>query len=360
MRVAMYYSNSDVRLEDLPKPKISDDEALIQVEASGICGSDVLEWYRRDKVPLVLGHEVAGIIREVGRRVKDFKVGNRVVATHHVPCGECEFCLAGHETVCDFLRKTHFDPGGFSEFLRLPAVNLKSGTFKIPKSVSFEEATFVEPLGCVVRAQRLAGMKKGRRVLVVGSGMAGLLHIKVARYLGAKTIVATDMDSFRLKKAKEFGADTTINAKDLFPRHSEPVGRRISSSRRSFVTKSVPQDDRILADLVIVCSGAQSAFEQGLKSVERGGTVLIFTAAIKDACLPVSTNEIFWRNEVTLMSSYAAAPRDLKEALKLILQKKIIVKDMITHRLPLSEIQKGFDLVVRPRESIKIIIQPGN
>ncbi len=347
MRVAMYYSNSDIHLEDLPRPKIADDEALLQVEASGICGSDVMEWYRRDKVPLVLGHEVAGIIKEVGKKVKDFKVTDRVVATHHVPCGECEFCRDGHETACDLLRKTRFYPGGFSEFLRLPSVNLKLGTFRIPKNVSFEEATFVEPLGCVLRGQRLArlpagrqGMKKRKRVLIVGSGMAGLLHIKAARYFGAKTIAATDIDSFRLKKAKEFGADAVIDAKEDVPK------------------KILEANDGRLADLVILCSGAQTAFEQGLRSVERGGTVLIFTAAAKDACLPVSTNEIFWRNEVSVMSSYAASPRDLKEALRLIAQKKIVVKDMITHRLPLEEIQKGFDLVVRPRDSIKVIIEP--
>ena len=341
MRAAMYYSNSDIRLEDLPGPKIADDEALLRVEASGICGSDVMEWYRRDKAPLVLGHEVAGIIKEVGGRVKNFKVGDRVVATHHVPCGQCEFCRGGHETVCDLLRKTHFYPGGFCEFLRLPSVNLRLGTFRIPKNVSFEEATFVEPLGCVIRGQRLAGMRKGKRVLVIGSGMAGLLHIKLARYLGAKTITATDVDSFRLEKAKEFGADITINVKDL-------------KTRQCLVSTNHGQ----LADLVIICAGAQTAFEQGLNSVERGGTVLIFTAAAKDACLPVSTNKIFWRNEVAVMSSYAAAPRDLKEALRLIAQKKIVVKDMITHRLPLEEIQQGFDLVVRPKDSIKVIIEP--
>lgn len=333
MRVAMYYGNSDIRLEVLPTPKIADDEALVWVKASGICGSDVMEWYRRDKAPLVLGHEAAGTIKEAGSRVKNFKAGDRVVATHHVPCGECEFCRDGHETVCDLLRKTHFDPGGFSEFLRLPSVNLRLGTFRIPQNVSFEEATFVEPLGCVLRGQRLAGMKKGKRVLVVGSGMAGLLHIKAARYFGAKTIIAADIDPFRLKTAKKFGATETIDAR-----------KKINSGR--------------LADLVILCSGAQNAFEQGLRSVERGGTVLIFTAAAKDACLPVSTNEIFWRNEVSVMSSYAAAPRDLKDALRLIAQKKIGVKDMITHRLPLAEIQKGFDLVVKPKDSIKVIIQP--
>ena len=340
MRVAMYYSNSDVRLEELPPLKISDDEVLMQVKASGICGSDIMEWYRRDKVPLVLGHEVAGVVSRVGGRVKNFKVGDRVVTTHHVPCGKCEFCKNDHETVCDRLRKTHFDPGGFSEFVRLPVENVRLGTFKVPKNVTFEEATFVEPLGCVIRGQRLAGMKKGKRVLVVGSGMAGLLHIKLAKYLQAKTIFATDIDRFRLKKAKQFGADFVVDANCDVP--SEV--KKCNGGR--------------LADFVAICSGAPCAMRQGLQSVERGGTILIFTAAKKDSCLPVSTNEIFWRNEVTVMSSYAASPGDLKEALRLISQKKITVQDMITHRLPLEDIQKGFDLVVKPVESIKVIINP--
>ena len=165
MRVAMYYSNQDIRMEHVSQPSIARDEALLQVQASGICGTDVMEWYRQDKVPLVLGHEVSGIIMETGEEVHHFKAGDRVVATHHVPCGECSYCLGGHETVCELLRKTHFYPGGFSEFVRLPSVNLRIGTFLIPSGVSFEEATFVEPLGCTLRGQRLAKMQKAKQFL---------------------------------------------------------------------------------------------------------------------------------------------------------------------------------------------------
>ncbi len=347
MRAALYYSNSDIRLTEFPRPDVGPDEALLRIEASGICGSDVMEWYRRDKVPLVLGHEVAGILAQVGGKVKGFKIGDRVVATHHVPCGICEFCKNGHETVCDTLRTTHFDPGGFCEFVRLPAINVQKGTFKIPSGVSCEEATFVEPLGCVLRGQRLAGMKKGlpagrqdKRVLVVGCGMAGLLHVKVAKYFHVKTIIATDIDFFRLNMAKNCGATAVIDAR-------ENVVQKVKEVLRGR-----------LADLVIICTAAPSAMEQGLRSAERGGSVLVFTAAPKDSLLPVSTNEIFWRKEVTVMSSYAAAPGDLKEALKLIATKKITVKDMITHRLGLDQIQKGFDLVVRPDHSMKVIIEP--
>ena|SRR3989338_1130166 len=340
MRIAMYYSNDDIRLEKLPKPQIGKNEALMRVMASGICGTDVMEWYRIHKVPLVLGHEVSGILDEVGGAVKNFKVGDRVIATHHVPCGRCEFCLNGHATVCDTLHSTNFYPGGFSEFVRLPEINLRQGTLKLPRNVSFEEATFVEPLGCAIRGQRLAGMKKGRRVLIIGSGISGLLHVKLARYWGAKTIVAVDIDAFRLQMAKEFGATVALNAPQDLPAEI----RKINGGR--------------LADLVILCAGAQEAVAQGLRSVERGGVVLIFTAAGKDTFLPVPTNDIFWRSEATLLSSYAASPQELKEALKLIVQRRIIVRDMITHRLKLEDIQQGFQLVIKPRNSIKVIIEP--
>ena len=340
MRVAMYYKNSDVRLEEVQKPSVGKAEALLRIEASGICGSDVMEWYRRDKVPLVLGHEVAGVLSEVGSKVKNFKVGDKVVVTHHVPCGKCEYCVNGHETVCETLRKTHFDPGGFCEYVRLPAINVQKGMLRLPKNVSFEEGTFAEPLGCVVRGQRLAQMKKGKRVLVIGSGLSGLLHIKLAKFLGAKTIIAVDIDDYRLAMAKKFGASEVILA-------NEDVPARVLGINKGR-----------LADIVVVCAGAQAALESGLRSLERGGTVLLFSAAQQDACLPVSTNDIFWRTEVTVLSSYAASPRDLKEALNLIAKKKIIVRDMITHRLGLNEIQKGFDLVVKPQNSLKVIIEP--
>ena len=339
MQVAMYYSNDDIRLQKMLTPTIGRKEVLMRIEASGICGSDAMEWYRADKVPLVLGHEVSGVLVGVGGGVKKFRLGDRVVVTHHVPCGRCEYCQNGHPTVCETLRKTSFYPGGFSQFIRVPAINIARGMLSLPKGMTFEEGTFVEPLGCALRGQRLAGMKKGKRVLVIGSGLSGLLHIKLARFFGAKKIIATDVDPYRLKAARKFGA-TTIRAGDDVPAKV----KKICSGR--------------LADLVIICSAAQSAVESALRSVERGATVLFFSAAQKDEVLPVSTNDIFWRSEVTLLSSYAASPADLKDALQLIAKKKIVVRDMITHRLKLKNIQKGFRLVAKPKHSMKVIIEP--
>jgi len=336
MRVAVYYSNKDIRIEKKPRPKIGDGEILVKIEASGICGTDCLEWYRIHRVPLVLGHEIAGIVVEAERGVKSCKIGDRVAVSHHVPCGVCRFCLDGHETVCDTLRKTNFDPGGFSEYVRVPKINCEKGVYIIPKNVSFEDATFVEPLACVLRGQRLAGISTSKRIkdktlLVIGSGISGILHIKLARLYGIKRIIATDLSPYRLKAAEKAGADFAVNAADYSPE---------------------------LADFVIICAGALPAIEQGLRSLERGGTVLFFAAAGKDDKIPVPINEIFWRNEASMMSSYAGSPADHAEALKLIASKKIAVADMITHRLGLDDTGLGFKLVAEARESMKVIIEP--
>ena len=340
MRVAMYYANNDVRLEERPKPQAGEGELLVKVEASGICGTDCLEWYRINRVPLVLGHEIAGVVAEVGKGVRQYNVGDRVAVSHHVPCGACRFCRDGHETVCDTLRKTNFDPGGFSEFVRVPKINVEKGTLKISKDISFEEATFIEPLACVVRGQRLAGFKKGKTVLVIGSGISGLLHIQLAKANGARRVIATDIADFRLKAARKLGADFVFKADEYTPERLKEV------------------NENSLADLVIICAGAPSAFEQGFRSVERGGTVLVFAATGKDVKIPFSINDIFWRNEVTIMSSYAGSPDDHREALRLILSRKVNLRDMITHRFGLAETGKGFKLVAEAKDSIKVIIQP--
>jgi len=336
----MYYSNRDIRIEKMFKPKIGPGELLIRVEASGICGSDVMEWYRIYRTPLVLGHEIAGTIEEVGEGVKIYKKGDRVACAHHVPCGKCRYCLAGHETVCDTLRKTNFDPGGFCEYLRLPKINVDYGVLPLPDSVSFEEATFIEPVACVLRGQRLAGMKPGQTILVLGSGIAGLLHIHLAKAMGASRIISTDISDYRLQAAKKFGADISINAKE----YSAGLLRSLNDGR--------------LADLVIVSTGAHSAIEQALGSVERGGSILFFAPTDKDKKIPIPFNELFWRTEIGLVSSYAASPADYKEALDLIAAKKLDVAAMITHRLNLAETALGFKLVAEAADSIKVIIYP--
>ncbi len=339
MRVAMYYRNSDVRLQEMPAPKIGPDELLVKIVASGICGSDVLEWYRIRKAPIVLGHEIAGDIAEVGDKVTRFKPGQRVFVSHHVPCNTCWYCLNGNHTVCQTLHTTNFDPGGFAEYVRIPAINADRGTFVLPDAVSYEEGAFVEPLACVIRGQRMANFRPGQTVVVMGSGISGLLHIMLVRATGAGKIIATDVSPYRLTKANEFGADAGINARDDVP-------ARVREANRGRP-----------ADLVIVCTGALTAFQQALKSVDRAGTVLCFATTDPGVELPIPLND-FWRNGISVLPSYANSPYDAQVAIELLAGKRLPVDKMITHRLPLAETQKGFQLVAGAGESLKVIIEP--
>lgn len=342
MRAANYFSNKDIRIEERPVPSIGAGELLIRVQASGICGTDVLEWYRRNKTPLVLGHEIAGEIAEVGDGLPQFKKGQRVAASHHVPCGECVYCLRNHQTVCATLRKTHFDPGGFSEYLRLPAVNVQlGGVYLLPDNVSYEEATFTEPLACVLRGQKIAQMSSGKSVLVLGCGVAGLLHVMLAKLCGASFIAVTDVVDYRLQMARDLGADTAINAQR-------------EDARKRFLQYSGGKG----ADLVVAASGAEPAQREALQLVEKGGVVLFFAATAEGVTIPLSINDVFWRNEITLTSSYAATPAEHREAVVLLAQGKLDVKKMITHQFALGDIQEGFRLVAQAGESLKVIIYP--
>jgi len=335
----MYYNNNDVRLEEMPTPKIGPGELLIKVIAAGICGSDVLEWYRVKTAPRVLGHEITGEIVQVGEGISQYREGDRVFVSHHVPCNTCKYCRTGHHTACDTLHQTNFYPGGFAEYLRVSPINVAYGVLKLPDEMSYEEGTFIEPLGCVLRGQRLAGLSQGQTVLVLGSGIAGLLHIQVAKAQGAGKVFATDVAEYRLKAAERFGADYAIDAKD-------DVSSRVSEL-----------NDGYLADVVIVCTGAVAAVDQALHSVDRGGTVLFFAVPPAGAKMPVDFASL-WRNEIRLQTSYAAAPQDLEMSLDVLEKGKINVRDMITHRLPLAETGKGFRLVAGAKESIKVIIEP--
>lgn len=339
MRVAMYYNNRDVRVEEIPVPQIGDGELLVKVMASGICGSDVMEWYRIKKAPLVLGHEITGIVQDVGKGVKDYKIGDRVFASHHVPCNTCHYCLNGHHTACETLHKTNYDPGGFSEYIRIPKINVERGVYLLPDEISFEDGTFAEPLACVVRGQRLARLKPGQSVLIIGSGIAGLLYIKLVRAAGAGRIIATDINEYRLNKARQYGADAVINAKD-----------NIKESLLRF------NEDR-LAELVIVCTGALSGITQALRCVDRGGTILFFAVPEPEVMVPIPLNE-FWRNEITLMTSYGASPLDIETTMRLMRSGRISVNEMITHRLSLNKVGLGFQLAAEAGESLKVIIEP--
>ncbi|MEW6169986.1 MAG: alcohol dehydrogenase catalytic domain-containing protein [Candidatus Omnitrophota bacterium] len=325
MKVAVYYNNNDIRIQDLPKPKINDGEILVKVKASGICGTDVIEWYRIKKAPRILGHEISGDIIET--KSKKFKIGRRVFVSHHVPCNKCKYCKEGNHTACQTLHDGNYEPGGYSEFIRVPKLNVDYGTYILPENVSYEEATMIEPLACAIRAIRLININKRHTVLVLGSGVSGLLNICLAKLKGAK-VIATDIDAYRLKKAKEFGADKTIDARGNL---------------------------NVKAERIIVSTGAGEAIKTAFNCIDRKGIILLFAVPQNYIEIPTA---FFWRNEITITSSYGAAPADLKEALEIIKNKTININGLITHKFALADIQKGFKIVTEAKKSLKVVLLP--
>ena len=338
-RVAVWYNNRDLRLETRPLPSIGEGELLLEVHASGICGSDLLEWYRLPKAPLVLGHEVAGQIVDVGNGVDGFAVGDRIVSTHHVPCFDCDYCRSDRETMCELLRSTNWDPGGFADFIRVPAVNVQRGTLPLPDGVSDNAASFVEPFGCALRGQRKVNVGDGANVLILGSGISGCLHLLAARARGAGKVFMTDPEPSRRAVAEKLGADAVFDARDdVVQLVQDSLGRGV--------------------DYVIATTGAKPAIDQALDSVDRGGTILFFAPMGHDVQLPITFDTLFWRSDITLTATYGAAPRDLEEALGVIASGRADVDQLVTHTLPLAEIGRGFEMMMEGKESLKIIVDP--
>jgi L-iditol 2-dehydrogenase len=339
MLAAFYYNNQDIRVKEMPIPKIRNDELLLKVMACGICGSDVMEWYRISKAPIVLGHEAVGVIHKIGKDVEDYSVGDRVFVSHHVPCNECEYCESGYHTACATLHKTNYYPGGFAQYIRVPKINIKYGIHRLPAQISFDEGTFIEPLACVIRGQRIADIQKEDTILIIGCGVSGILHTSLAKTAGVKKIIAADINPYRLKLAKKFGADFTIDAKENIPNRLKEI------------------NNGKLASQVLVCTGATKAALTSLDCVDKGGTILFFAVPEPSVKIPLPINQ-FWRNEITIKTSYGAAPKDLCKALSILSQKKLKVKNMITHRFGLPQTAEGFKVMAAAGESLKVIIEP--
>ncbi len=341
MRVAMYYHNEDVRLENITKPKVGVGELMVKVAASGICGSDLMEWYRTKKAPCVLGHEVSGEVAELGEGVTQFALGDRVVFTHHVPCNDCSYCMRGEHTLCETLHSTSFDPGGFAEYVRVPKINIdKGGVIRLPKDVSFEVATFVEPLGCVIRGQRKIGIQPADSVLVLGSGMAGLLNIKLAASMGAGRIVATDIHPIRIQAALDSGSHDALNG-----------------LQEDVIERAIAANDNSKFEHVIVCTAGESVFAQALSSVTLGGSLMLYAFSSPEVKVPFSLHDIFSKG-VTIRSTYGASPMDLMQALDLLQYRRVVVDDLITHKLTLDAAGLGFELAASGSKSLKVIIEP--
>ena len=335
MRTTVWYNNRDIRIEETDRPVPGPGEMLVKVLACGICGSDIVEWYRLPRAPLVPGHEIGGEVVETGNSVERFKPGDRVFIAPKVPCLQCDYCRAGHYPVCPHVKERL--PGGFAAFIRVPATLVEGGTYKLPEAISTDESTFIEPLACVVRAQKLARVADRQTLMIFGCGMSGLLHIKLAKASGCR-VVAVDIRSQRLDWATRCGADIVLNASEDVP------GRLLA-------------ENRLKADGIMLCTSAVSAVEQAWQCVDKGGCIVFFAVPAPGKPVTVPIND-FWMNEVAILTSYYCGPPDIVQAIELLANHSIQVDDLITHRLPLADIARGFELVMEGAESVKVIINP--
>jgi L-iditol 2-dehydrogenase len=338
MKVAVYHGSKDVRVEEAPTPRISEDEALVEMRACGVCGSDLMDWYLGSRAPLVLGHEPAGTIAKNGSRVRGFEAGDRVFVHHHVACLKCHFCTRGDYTLCKQFQETNIEPGGFSEYFRVPAPNLQVDTLRIPNGMSFDEATLIEPIGCCLRAIKKCGVQAGDSVAVIGAGVTGIIHLMLSKLLGASKIIISDPFDFRLVAARKFGADVTVNPED------ENV---------AIVAKAETEGRGV--DVAVVTAPSLQAYATAMSVCRRGGTLCVFAPTVPESTMQMSPKELFF-SELRIIPSYSTSHIETREALELLKSGKLRVRDLITHRFRLDETAEALSTAREGRESLKVIV----
>ncbi len=338
MKVAKLYKYNDIRIEDIPVPSPGPNEALLKTKACGICSGDVMQWYIEKKAPLVIGHEPSGIIVETGRKVKSFRKGDRVFVHHHAPCFSCKYCKKGDYVQCNTWRNSKLIPGGISEYILIPETNLENDTLNLPEEISFEDGTLIEPAACVVKSLRRADLRRGDTILVLGLGVMGMMHILLARKYGAEKIIGADMVPYRLNKAKELGADVTID---------------VSNSDLLKELSSVT--DGLMADVVIVGPNSVNAMQQGILCAGSGGKVVFFTPAKPGETLAINPNEIYFK-DINIITSYSCGPSDTADALELIAEGVVNAEKLITHRFKIEETSEAFRLTAEAKNSLKSVI----
>jgi L-iditol 2-dehydrogenase len=338
MKVARLYSFDDIRIEDDAVPEVGPGEALLRTRACGICSGDVMPWYIEKKAPLVLGHEPSGEIVEVGKEVTSVAKGDRVFVHHHAPCFVCKYCRRGDYVQCETWRSSRIIPGGVSEYVLIPSVNLENDTLSLSGEMSFEDGALIEPAACVVKGLKRAAVRRGDTVLVIGLGVMGIMNVAIARHFGAGRVIGADMVKFRLEKAIEAGADDVIDvsARDL----AEALGE---------ITKGE------MAELVIVGPNSAEVMMRGMRCVRPGGQVLFFTPAKPGEKLLVDPNHLYF-NDINIITSYSCGPADTADALELIEKGVISAARIVTHRFPVEKTGEAFRLTAAAGDSLKCMI----
>ncbi len=334
---ALVSQNHQSRVQEVPRPSLREGELLLQVSACGVCFSDVHKIrFQPLKHPVVLGHEVAG--RVVESKTAKFRVGDRVVVAHHVPCGRCHYCRHGNISMCAQFKKTNLDPGGFAEFVRVPVEHVENVAFSIPGDLRDKEASFMEPLGCCVRAVKRAGLQAADVVVVVGLGSIGLLFAQLIRHAGAQCI-GLDLDPARREVADSLGATATFAG-------SEP----------GFAESLASMTNGRGADAVFLTAGNPSLIPTALSWLRAGGTCLVFASLHPESEVSLDWNQLYYR-ELDIVTSYSASPADLEEALQLLAEGSVRVSAMTGHTFPLERFDEAL-AAIESRAILKAIMTP--
>lgn len=343
MNAIIYHSHDDIRLENRSIPSILETELLVRVHGCGLCGSDIIKIVQQAPPPVVLGHELTGTIVECGKAVSHFVVGQRVIVAHHVPCGVCHYCRHQNYSMCADFKASNIDPGGFAEYIRVPAQHVQQTTLLLPDTLSAEEGSFVEPLACCIRAVRRMPLLASDSIVVMGLGSIGLLMIQAVKALGTGSVgnvraYGVDLLPERLQLARDLGADGTFLA---------------SPDEQDLRQELDPFTEARGADVIIITAPGIYPFMQALAAVRKGGTINIFAAHTGTA--PINLETIYQR-ELTITSTYSSSPEELHIALDLLSSRKVRVDGLISHHLPLERFSEGV-MLMRERAALKVYFQ---
>jgi L-iditol 2-dehydrogenase len=346
VRVVRFHAPGDVRIEEAPEPTVATGEVKVRVRNCSTCGTDVkISRFGHHHIvpPRVMGHEIAGEVVDVGPGVAGWAEGDRVQVIAAVPCGQCADCLRGRMTVCPNQKSVgyHYD-GGFAEFLIVPAAVLAvDGLNRIPPGVTFAEASVAEPLACVLNGQLLARVGEGDDVVVVGSGPIGCLHVRLARAHGAARVFLVDLNAERLRLAAELVAPDAV----------------VIGSEVDVLDAVAKLTDGRGADVVITAAASGRAQEQALQMAARQGRISLFGGLPKDNPIIAFDSNLVHYRELTVVGANGSSPAHNAEALRLIASGAVPVADLITHRLPLRDTLRAFEIVARG-EAIKVTVEP--
>ena len=340
MKAAFVKDIATISIDEVKNPALGSGDILIQMQSCGICGSDLEKVFGKYGQPsMKLGHEPAGIVKEIGTNVTEFKKGDRVFTHHHVPCYSCHFCNHGNETMCPKYYETNLSPCGLAEEYLVPEWNVShGGVLKLPDTMSFDEAAMIEPLACCVRSWKKISFQKGDSVAILGVGPTGIMHVMLANTKGFNKIFCLDVNEFRLEFVKQFNITHAMLSID--PNRQKKIFGETSNRG---------------VDVVIVATGSLKALEDAINLVRKGGTIMMFGVPSKGAQIPLDMSVVYSK-EITLVTSYAASDNDTKDALSLINDGAVNVKKLITHKYPIGETQKAFDHAHKGSDSMKIII----